>query len=102
MLKDAGVTPLLLPAGSPNLNAHVERFVLTVKSECLRKLVPLSERHLRYAIQQFAAHYHHERHHQGLAGQLVVPDEHIGLTGGRVARRERLGGLLNFYYREAA
>jgi putative transposase len=102
MLKDAGVTPLLLPARSPNLNAHAERFVLSVKSECLRKLVPLSERHLRYAIQQFAAHYHHERHHQGLAGQRVVPDEHVGPTVGRVARRERLGGLLNFYFREAA
>jgi putative transposase len=100
MLKDAGVTPLLLPARSPNPNA--ERFVLSVKSECLRKLVPLSERHLRHAIRQYAAHYHHERHHQGLAGQLVVPDEHAGSTGGHVARRERLGGLLNFYYREAA
>ncbi|MFT5429680.1 MAG: putative transposase [Myxococcota bacterium] len=102
MLKDAGVTPLLLPARSPNLNAHAERFVLSIKSECLRKLVPLSERHLRHAVQQFAAHYHHERHHQGLGGHLIVPDAQAGSAGGRVARRERLGGLLNFYYRDAA
>jgi hypothetical protein len=102
MLKDAGVTPLVLPARSPNLNAHAERFALSVKSECLRKLVPLRERHLRYAIQQFAAHYHHERHHQGLAGQRVVPDEPAGSIDGSVVRQKRLRGLLNFYCREAA
>jgi putative transposase len=102
MLTDAGVEPLLLPARSPNLNSHAERFVLSVKSECINKLVPLGERHLRRAVGQFAAHYHHERHHQGLAGQLIVPDPQAGSADGRVTRRERLGGLLNFYYRDAA
>jgi putative transposase len=102
MLKDAGVTPLLLPARSPNLNAHAERFVLSVKTECLRKLVPLSERHLRHAVREFAAHSHHERHHQALGDNLVVAETQAGSADGRVARRERLGGLLNFYFREAA
>ena len=102
MLKDAGVEPLRLPARSPNLNAYAERFVLSIKSECLDRIVPLGERHLRRAVSAFISHYHEERHHQGLGGKLIVADDKAGRTEGRVACRERLGGLLRFYYREAA
>ena len=66
LLRDSGVKPLLLPARSPNLNAFVERFVLSVKSECLDRIVPLGEAHLRAAVRAFVAHYHEEPPHQGV------------------------------------
>ena len=100
LLRDSGVKPLLLPANSPNLNAYAERFVLSAKSECLERIVPLGERHLRAAVREFVRHYHMERPHQGLGNTLIVPQEVI--PTGLVTRRERLGGMLNFYYREAA
>ena len=102
MLKDAGVEPLRLPARSPNLNAFAERFVLSAKRECLGRIVPLGEAHLRRALTEFVGHYHHERHHQGLSGRLIEADPSAGSREGRVVCRERLGGLLRFYHREAA
>jgi len=102
MLKDSGVEILRLPAKSPNLNAHAERFVLSIKSECLDRLVLLGEEHLRTAVAEYVRHYHGERHHQGLDGAVIVPDGSVGRTDGRVACRERLGGMLKYYYREAA
>ena len=71
MLRGAGVKPLLLPARSPNLNAYAERFVLSIKSECLDRIVPLGEGHLRRAIGEYLVHYHGERNHQGLANVLL-------------------------------
>ena len=101
LLRDSGVTPLLLPARSPNLNAFAERFVLSVKSECLDRIVPLGEAHLRAAVRAFVHHYHEERPHQGLGNELVTPK--TTLTGtGPVRCHEQLGGILKFYYREAA
>jgi transposase InsO family protein len=101
LLRNSGITPLLLPARSPDLNAFAERFVLSVTSECLDRLVPLGEAHLRAAVCAFADHYHEERPHQGLGNELIAPQ--TSSTGsGPVHCRERLGGLLKFYYREAA
>jgi len=101
LLRDSGITPLLLPARSPDLNAFAERFVLSVTSECLDRLVPLGEAHLRAAVCAFADHYHEERPHQGLGNELIAPQ--TSSTGfGPVHCRERLGGLLKFYCREAA
>ena len=102
MLKDAGVEPLRLPARSPNLNAYAERFVLSIKSEYLDHIVPLSEKHLHRAVHEYVEHYHSERHHQGLDGELITATETAGRLEGRVTCRERLGGTLNFYYRQAA
>ncbi len=102
MLKDAGVDPVRLPARSPNLNAYADSFVLSAKSEALNRIVPLGEKHLRWAVLQFARHYHVGRHHQGLDGKLIDPDETAGRNEGPVACRERLGGMLRYYYREAA
>ena len=96
-----GRSPLRLPARSPNLNAYAERFVLSIKSECLDKIVPLGERHLRYAIREYVEHYHRERHHQGLGSAIITPEE-ARRVAGRIRRRQRLGGTLNHYYREAA
>ena len=98
----SGVSIVRLPARSPNLNAFAERFVLSIKSECLDRMVILGERHLRTAIAEYVEHYHRERNHQGLGGRLLIPDEAAGRTHGRVVCRERLGGTLQYYYREAA
>jgi transposase InsO family protein len=86
---------------SPNLNALAERFVLSIKSECLDRLVPLGEAHLRRAILEYTKHHHEERNHQGLDNELIVPAKAASGVG-KVDRRERLGGLLSFYYRKAA
>ncbi len=101
ILRGSGVEPLRLPARSPNLNAYAERFVLSIKSECLDKIVPLGERHLRLAVKEYVEHYHRERHHQGLGSTIITPDEPPS-DDGPVRHRQRLGGMLNHYYREAA
>ena len=101
MLRAAGVKPLLLPARSPNLNAYAERFVLSIKSECLDRIVPLGEGHLRRVIGEYLAHYHGERNHQGLDNVLLMGAPAAN-ENGRVLRRERLGGLLNYYHHIAA
>jgi len=102
LLRAAGVECLKLPARSPDLNAYAERFVLSIKSECLWKIIPLGEGHLRRAVAEFVAHYHLERNHQGLENQLIVAPAEPANGNGPVARRERLGGMLSFYYRRAA
>ena len=84
------------------MNAFAERFVLSVKTECLNLLVLLGEEHLHKTITEFVTHYHGERHHQGLDNELIIPDETASRIEGRVACRERLGGVLRYYYREAA
>ena len=101
-LKDAGVESVKLPPRSPNLNAHAERFVRSIKESCLERLILFGESSLRTAIQNFMAHYHSERNHQGLGNRLIQPEpDHLANTGA-VQRRERLGGMLNYYYRAAA
>jgi hypothetical protein len=62
----------------------------------------LGERSLYYVISQYLAHYHTERHHQGLGNQLIALEPDLGSSRGQVKRRERLGGLLSYYYRDAA
>lgn len=101
LLRSAGVAPVRLPARSPNLNAYAERFVLSIKSECLNKLVLLGEAHLRRAVFEYVAHYNEERPHQGLDGRFITPRADRNRSGPIVCR-ERLGGLLRFYQREAA
>ena len=94
--------PVLLPPRSPNLNAHCERFVRSIKEEALAQMVMLGERSLYYAIQQYLAHYHYERNHQGLDNHLITREGAVGCQTGHVVRRERLGGLLSYSHREAA
>ena len=102
ILQAAGVQVLRLPAFSPNLNAYAERFVRSVKHECLRHIIPLGERHLRSVLREFVDHYHTERDHQGLANVIPFPSR-VPLTDvRRVERRQRLGALLNSYCRNAA
>ena len=102
ILADAGVKSVKLPPRSPNLNAYAERFVRTIKESCLERMILFGEDALRKSVQEFSAHYHIERNHQGLGNRLILPDSaHVGTTG-KIQRRERLGGMLNYYYREAA
>jgi Integrase core domain len=121
----AGVKPVLLPARSPNLNAYAERWVRSVKEECLARLILFGKRALRHALSEFEAHYHQERPHQGKGNVVLMPSlpkgvewkPHEGVprttqkkrrgTGpllgkGPIECRERLGGLLKYYYRDAA
>jgi putative transposase len=102
LLKTSGVEPLLLPPRSPNLNAHCERFVRSIKEEALDRMLMLGERSLHYAIQQYLIHYHAERNHQGLENQRIAPEPAMRGDNGQVRRRDRLGGLLRYYYRDAA
>jgi hypothetical protein len=62
----------------------------------------LGERHLREIVQEYVAHYHTERNHQGLGNKLIAAENDNAANGGRVARRQRLGGVLSYYHREAA
>ena len=101
MFRHAGANPVRLPRRSPNLNAFIERFIRSIKEECLDRVIPLGEAHLRELIRECMIHYHAERPHQGLDGRLIrSADGHD--ADGPLVRRERLGGLLNYYYREAA
>jgi len=97
------VEPLVLPPRSPNLNAHCERFVHSIKEESLAQILLLGERSLSYVIQQYLAHYHAERNHQGLGNQLITSEpaqSHQG-GGGRASRTSRRAVEL-LYHREAA
>jgi transposase InsO family protein len=98
-----GVKPLALPARSPNLNAFAERWVRSVKGECLSKLILFGEASLRRALTQFTEHYHAERNHQGKDNLLLFPSHDAERTrrGRTVVCRERLGGLLKYYRRTA-
>jgi transposase InsO family protein len=101
VLKRAGIRCVELPPQSPNLNAHAERFVRSIKESCLNRLILFGEHSLRRAIREFVTHYHQERNHQGLGNRLIVSDL-PPKTSGTISRRKRLGGLLNYYYRAAA
>ena len=102
ILTGGGVRPIRLPPKSPNLNAYAERFVRSIKEECLSRVVPLGEAPVRQLVHEFVEHYHHERNHQGRDNQLLQRPPPPVNSDADVERRERLGGLLTFYYREAA
>jgi putative transposase len=97
-----GIHVVRLPPRSPNLNAFAERFVRSIKEECLSRMIFFGQASLRHAITQFMTHYHDERNHQGLENRLLRPLRPFGEPHARVKRRQRLGGMLNYYHREAA
>ena len=104
IIKSAQVKPLKLPARSPNLNAHAERWVNSVKDEALSKLILFGEASLRRALREYLRHFHQERNHQGKGNVLLFPSRHEpALSPDRSVRcRERLGGLLKYYHQQAA
>ena len=102
ILKGAELKLVLLPPQSPNCNAHLERFFRSLKSECLERMIFFGESSLRNAVTEFLAHYHGERPHQGLEHQIPQPGVEAGQRTGEITCRERLGGMLKYYHRQAA
>jgi hypothetical protein len=100
IIENAGVEILLTSYQAPNMNAFAERFVRSIKSECLDQLIFPRQDSLNRAIAEFAAHYHDERSHQGIGNRLISGAE--PQPEGRVEVRERLGGVLSYYHRRAA
>ena len=84
------------------MNAYAERWVLSVKSECLDRMIFFGEGSLRRALREYGTHFHHERPHQGLGNEIIAPEQTAGSTTGEVTETERLGGLLRSYHRAVA
>jgi putative transposase len=102
ILKNEDIKPVQLPPRSPNLNAHLERFHRSLKEECLDRMIFFGEKSLRDAVSAFLDHFHAERNHQGLDNRVIEPGEEVNRCDGEVLCRERLGGMLWYYYRKAA
>jgi transposase InsO family protein len=103
LIDEAGVERVVLPPRSPNLNAYAERWVRSVKEECLARMILFGEAALRHALTHYVAHFHHERNHQGKGNVLLFPMvSQDTVRQGPIQCRERLGGLLKYYEREAA
>jgi putative transposase len=100
LLQTSGLRVIQTPVCAPNCNAYAERFVRSVKEECLDRLIPVGERHFRRVLAEFVVHYHRERNHQGLGNELIE-DQRGTQRGGQIRRRARLGGVLNSYYHAA-
>ena len=102
LLKESGVKAVRLPPRSPKMSAHLERFMRSIKSEALSRIIFFGENSLRRATISYLAHYHQERNHQGLNNRIIEPGGEVGRGSGVVNCRERLGGTLRYYYRDAA
>jgi transposase InsO family protein len=100
-LSSAGVKIVLCSPRVPQCNAYAERFVRSIKEECLNRLVFLSEKHLRTTLSLYSGHYRRQRNHQGIENKLIEPPQFLPKTG-PVRCQKQLGGMLNYYYREAA
>jgi len=101
-LQAAGVKPVRLPPRSPNLNANIERFIRSLKEECLDRMIFFGEKSLQAATVSYVDHFLREPNHQGMDNRLLIPGREVGEKAGAVMCRERLGGLLGYYYRQAA
>ena len=101
ILDDAGVQVVQTAFQAPNMNAIAERFVQSVKRECLERLILFGPGHLRRALNEFVAHYRLERPHQGLGNRVLTTSASEPPKDGDVVVDERLGGLLRSYRRSA-
>jgi transposase InsO family protein len=103
IIDEAGATRVPLPPRSPNLNAYAERWVRSVQEEGLARLILFGERSVWHALSEFTAHYHQERPHQGKGNVVLMPSrDQDTARASPVQCRERLGGLLKYYHRDAA
>jgi transposase InsO family protein len=102
LVAESGTAVIRLPPRAPNLNAYAERFVRSIKEECLNRMIFVGQASLRRAISEFMAHYHMERNHQGIENQLIKPGAALMMPTAQVQRRQRLGGMLSFYHGAAA
>jgi len=101
LVEEGGTEVIRLPPMSPNLNAYAERFVRSIKDECLNRMIFIGQASLRRAISEFMAHYHEERNHQGLENRLIRPTSRRAANTALIQRHVRLGGMFNYYYRTA-
>jgi hypothetical protein len=101
-LDQAGVKAFRCPVRALNCNAFSERFVRSIKEECIDRMILFSEASHRQALTEYVAHCHAERNHQGVDNRLLEPPDTSTVANEAIYRRERLGGMLNYYYREAA
>jgi transposase InsO family protein len=102
IVEEGGAEVIRLPPFSPNLNAFAERFVRSIKEECLRRMIFVGQASLRRAIAEYMAHFHEERNHQGLENRLIRRKPAIAANDAAIDRRTRLGGMLSYYHRVAA
>ncbi len=102
ILESVGVKTVRLPARSPNLNAYAERYVRSIKETCLNRMILIGDGSLRRAIREFVVHYHVERNHQSLGNKIIRPEFAAFAPASEVHCRKRLGGMLRYYYRQAA
>jgi putative transposase len=103
IIDDAGIERVVLPPRAPNLNAYAERWIRSVKDEVLSRMILFGEDSLRYVLNEYMDHYHHERNHQGKGNTLLFPPPRpVGRNDTPIQYRERLGGLLKYYERKAA
>ena len=103
LLERSGTSIIRLPPRSPNLNAYAERFVRSIKEECVQRLIFFGEASLRRALSEYMAHFHVERNHQGMNDRLLnCAANDDSYHSSSVSKRARLGGVLNYYYRAAA
>ena len=98
LLASGGVETIFTPPRSPNCNAYAERFVRSIKEECLRRMIFFGEASLRRALREYVDHYNAERPHQGLGNRVIDPSAVPRTTSLRlVTGHERLGGILRHY-----
>ncbi len=101
-IAEGGTEVIRLPPLSPNLNAFAERFVRSIKEECLTKLVFVGQGSLRRALTEYMTHFHEERNHQGLEYRLIRGMPAVVSNDASIHRRTRIGGMLSYYHRVAA
>jgi transposase InsO family protein len=102
ILDGGGVKTLRLPRRSPDLNAYAERWVRTIKENCLDQMILIGETSLRRVVKEFVEHYNTERAHQSLENKIIEPKFDEIPIEGEIECDSRLGGMLNYYYRKAA
>ena len=98
ILKASGIKTVRTTPMAPNLNPMIERFIRSIKSECLNKMIIFGEAHLRYVVSSYIDHYHQDRPHQGIGNEIIDPPPQ---GNGEIVCHERLGGLLKYYRRAA-
>jgi len=101
-VEEGGTEVIQLPPLSPDLNAFAERFVRSIKEECLGMMIFVGQASLHRAIAEYATHFHEERNHQGLENRLIRRSAAVAANDPVIHRRARLGGMLRYYHRAAA
>jgi|APSaa5957512622_1039677.scaffolds.fasta_scaffold200446_1 putative transposase len=94
-----GIKPIRLPPQLPKMNSFAERFVRSVKGECLQNVIFFGEESQRKALTEYINHYHQERNHQGKENLLLFPDQRLMDNEGKIKCRQRLSGMLKYYYK---